>query len=330
MPIRVYCPSCSVRLNAPDDFAGRKVRCPKCQTAVAIPAGEGQLAPAPARARATLPSDPDVLPERRRRFEEAEEEAPPRRPRPEEGDDTELEEAEPKEEKRKKPAKAKVSGGIAFEESDLNLNKFVVKGQTKLLSSKKTYEIVDPDSGEALATAVPKVGLLASLLGMVMGKDKMSLTIEVRQKSDNKLVFAVRRSGLIFKKVQVLDGRGKVLGTYKTKKLSMSGGFHVYEADGTHFAEIRGKMFKAEYKFLTPDGETEMGSVSRTSAGLAKSLLGESGGYGVEIAPDYADDPEAKMRILGAALAIDALFGKKGGGKGGDDADDDGGGGGDD
>ena len=47
MPIVVPCPTCNSRLNAPDAAAGRKVKCPKCQTFFQIPtasAPEGEIA----------------------------------------------------------------------------------------------------------------------------------------------------------------------------------------------------------------------------------------------------------------------------------------------
>jgi len=180
----------------------------------------------------------------------------------------------------------------------LNKNKFVVKEVKSTFSSRKAYEIVDADDGETLATAKETVTTMAKLLSLVMGKDNMSLTIDVRQAADDTPLFAVRRSGLLFKKVQVLDEDGKVIGSYKAKKFSLSGGFHVYDKAGKHWAEIRGKMFKSDYKFLTPDGETEMGSVSKTWGGLAKALLTGAQTYVVNIADDFADDTTAKMLIL--------------------------------
>jgi LSD1 subclass zinc finger protein len=37
MPIPVSCPSCRTNLQAPDKAAGRQVRCPKCNAALAVP-----------------------------------------------------------------------------------------------------------------------------------------------------------------------------------------------------------------------------------------------------------------------------------------------------
>ena len=201
----------------------------------------------------------------------------------------------------------------------LDGTKFVVKSQGKMFSSKKNFEIADPDTGKAVGTAKDTTGFLPSLFG--------SANIEVRDSSSNDLVFSVNRSGWLFKKDHVLDSQGQIVGRYKAKMLSLSGGFHVYDKEGKHLAEIQGKMLKAEYKFVTPDRSTEMGSVSRTWGGLAKSLLSGTDSYGVQIAPKYAADNTAKMLILGAALAVESIF-KKAGSK--PSGESDGGGGGDD
>jgi uncharacterized protein YxjI len=135
------------------------------------------------------------------------------------------------------------------------------------------------------------------------------------------------RTGSLFKKDQVLDPQGQVVGRYKAKMLSLSGGFHVYDKDGKHLAQLQGKMLKAEYKFVTPDRSAEMGTVSRTWGGLAKSLLSGTDSYGVQIAPAFAKDHVAKMLILGGTIAIESIFKKKksktAGAEGGGDAEDD-------
>ena len=175
-----------------------------------------------------------------------------------------------------------------------------------------------------LAVGKPKSGFLDLFTGGV--------AITFRQSSDNAPVFTVKRSGMLMKKVQVLDGAGKILGTYKAKMLSLSGGFHIYDKAGKHVAEIKGKMFSSDYKILTPDGD-EIGSVAQSWGGVAKAFFTGKGTYGVQIAEEFADDATAKMRILGATIAINALFKKaKAGGKitkGGGGDDDGGSGGGD-
>lgn len=38
MPIAVECPACKRNLNVPDKYAGQRVKCPACTTAVPVPA----------------------------------------------------------------------------------------------------------------------------------------------------------------------------------------------------------------------------------------------------------------------------------------------------
>ncbi|MBN9518901.1 hypothetical protein J0H58_10345 [bacterium] len=46
MPIPVVCANCQTRLNAPDAAAGKKVKCPKCQAVMAVPAAAEPPPPA--------------------------------------------------------------------------------------------------------------------------------------------------------------------------------------------------------------------------------------------------------------------------------------------
>jgi len=197
----------------------------------------------------------------------------------------------------------------------LEKNTFVVKEKAKMLSSRNSYEILDQE-GKVIGTAEQQTSGLAKLLGMVLGDPPAQ--IDFREKPDDSLVFTVRRSGYLMKKVQVVDAQGVVIGTYKAKKFSLSGGFHVYDKDGKHFAEIRGQLLKSDYTFFQPDGKTEMGKVSKKWAGAVKELFTSADTYAVQIQPAFAEDPKTKMLILGAAVAIDALMSTRGGARGGE------------
>jgi uncharacterized protein YxjI len=185
----------------------------------------------------------------------------------------------------------------------LDHSKFIVRSKSKMLSSKKEYDIIDFDDGSPLGTAKDVTGFLGSLLG--------SVKIEVRDAADNNVVFSVGRSGLIFKKDQVVDAKDQPVGQIKSKKFSLSGGYHVYDKDGKHIAEIQGNMFKAEYKFVTPDRVGDLGTVSRTWGGLTKSFLTGNDSFGVQIDPAYAGNAPMKMLMLGTTIALESIL-KKG------------------
>lgn len=87
MPIPIVCSGCSTKLNAPDTAAGRKVKCPKCHTPIAVPAPdagfevvEDEPQPAAKAPRKPVAADDDRPRKGRRRdVEDDEDDAPPRK-----------------------------------------------------------------------------------------------------------------------------------------------------------------------------------------------------------------------------------------------------------
>jgi phage FluMu protein Com len=69
--IKFKCPHCAKEISAADEHAGRKAKCPKCQTVMVIPGAKAAPAPPPA-----APPKP-VVPAVEDEIEEAVEEAPP-------------------------------------------------------------------------------------------------------------------------------------------------------------------------------------------------------------------------------------------------------------
>lgn len=60
MPIPVQCPDCSARLSAPDSAAGKRVKCPKCASPIAVPAPAFEVVDEPAEERAPKSRKPVV------------------------------------------------------------------------------------------------------------------------------------------------------------------------------------------------------------------------------------------------------------------------------
>ena len=193
----------------------------------------------------------------------------------------------------------------------LDRNTFVVKEHVKFISNTNTYDILDGESGELLGTVEEKIGTLVQLLRFVISKHLMPTRIEVREKPDDSLVFTVRRGAYIFRsRVEVHDAQGELVGYFKSKFFTISGGFHIYDKDDKHFAEIKGKWLGWDYRLVTPDGGLEMGRVSKKlgALGLVKELFTSADTYAVQVNPEMEGEPLAKMLILAAAVAIDTIY----------------------
>ena len=128
MPIPVTCPGCSAKMKAPDGAAGKKIKCPKCQEAITVPAAEElddfevvedapAKKPAPAAAKPKVKAvaedddeDEDEKPKKKKKpakaveedDDEEEDEKPKKKKAKAAADDDEEEEEKPKKKKKKK------------------------------------------------------------------------------------------------------------------------------------------------------------------------------------------------------------------------------------
>lgn len=103
----VVCPSCATKLNVPEAAAGKRVKCPKCQTAIPVPAEFEEIEPDDDRPRKTKRRTEDDEPRQssRRRSEEDNEEDRPVRGKSRRAAEEEGDEEDDRKPKKKKAAK---------------------------------------------------------------------------------------------------------------------------------------------------------------------------------------------------------------------------------
>ena len=194
----------------------------------------------------------------------------------------------------------------------LECNTFAITEHKKIFSSVQSYEIKNGENGEPVGAATENISGLTQALRWVMSKQLLPTLVEVREKPDDSLVFTLRRGWYLFRsRVEVRDAQGQLIGTFKSKFLTISGGFHVYDKDDNYFANVKGKMFGFNYKFLTEDGKVELGEVSKKLgglAGLAKEMFFSADKYYLKVNPELAEQPLAKMLLLAATLAVDIIY----------------------
>jgi uncharacterized protein YxjI len=194
----------------------------------------------------------------------------------------------------------------------LECNTFAITEHKKILSSVQSYDIKNGETGDLVGTAVENIGALTKVMRWVMSKQLLPTTVEVREKPDDSLVFTIRRRAYLFRsRVEVLDAQGQLVGYFKSKFFTISGGFHVYDKDDKYFANVQGKMFGFNYKFLTEDGNVELGEVSKKLgglAGVAREIFFSADNYFLKVNPELAEQPLAKMLLLAATLAVDIIY----------------------
>ena len=198
----------------------------------------------------------------------------------------------------------------------LESRKFLVKEKVKILAAHATYDIYDADTREPIGVAEEEISFLTRVLRWFVSKQLMPARVEVREKPDDSLVFSVSRGFFLFRsRVEIHDAQGVLVGYLKSKLFSFSGGFHVFDAKDKPFAEVKGNLFGFKYRVLTPEGDFEMGKVSKEWGGIAKELFTSADSYLIEVNEDLDEQPLGKMLVLASALAVDMIFKseKKGG-----------------
>jgi uncharacterized protein YxjI len=194
----------------------------------------------------------------------------------------------------------------------LECNSFAIQEHRKILSSVQSYDIKNGETGELIGLARENIGFFTQALRWVMSKQFLPTRVEVFEKPDDSLVFTLRRGFYIFRsRVEVHDAQGELVGYFKSKFFTISGGFHVYDKNDKYFAHVKGRLFGFDYRFLTEDGQVELGQVSKViggMAGIARELFFSADHYFLKINPDLAGQPMAKMLLLAATLAVDIIY----------------------
>ena len=194
----------------------------------------------------------------------------------------------------------------------LECNTFAIQEHKKIISSVQSYDIKNGETGELVGQAKENIGVLTQMLRWVMSKQFLPTTVEVHEKPDDSLVFTLRRGFYIFRsRVEVRDAQGELVGYFKSKFFTISGGFHVYDKHDKYFAHVKGRMFGFDYRFLTEDGKVELGQVSKVIGGLgglAREMFFSADNYFLKLNPELAGQPMAKMLLLAATLAVDIIY----------------------
>jgi uncharacterized protein YxjI len=103
-----------------------------------------------------------------------------------------------------------------------------------------------------------------------------------------------------------------LIGTFKSRLLTLGGKFGVYDAGGNEVAMVKGNWVGWDFRFLTASG-AELGVVSRKWGGVAKELFTSADSYVVAV---HEPDSAAAILLLAAGLAIDTVYKENGGGGG--------------
>ncbi len=187
-------------------------------------------------------------------------------------------------------------------------NTFLVKEHVGVFKAANNFDIYDPATGQiVLECREPNLGFFTKLLRFTDYKRMTPFEIQVTVPGGGERVVQVSRGVSFFvSKVDVEDGRGKRLGGFKQKLLSIGGAFDVLDAQDRVVCKLKGKWTSWEFAFTV--GPKQLAKVTKKWAGIGKELFTSADNYVLEIAPEVPAEGPIRPLVLAAVLCIDMVL----------------------
>jgi uncharacterized protein YxjI len=188
--------------------------------------------------------------------------------------------------------------------------RYAVKEHVGMFKLHDRYDIFDADTGDRLGLAVEDVSTMKKLLRMIISKQLLPTSIHIREgeAESGPALLTIRRGVSLFRtRVDITDGNGNALGYFKSKLLSLGGGFYVYDTSDNQVAEVKGDWKSWNFKFLGAGGR-ELGVVAKKWGGLMKEMFTSADSYVITLADDVPTTGALAALLLAAGLAIDVVF----------------------
>lgn len=183
-----------------------------------------------------------------------------------------------------------------------------VKERVAVFKIRDTYDLLDPESGATVGLVKEETRGWARWMRLLVKKALLPSVVNVYEREDQPPVIWLRKGpGFIHTNVKVSNGRGQEIGRFKSKLFTLGGGFHVFDATGQKFAEVKGDWKGWNFKLLDANG-LELGIITKKWAGLGRELFTNADQYVISMSDSAPAAPDRAALLLAAALAVDLVF----------------------
>ena len=188
----------------------------------------------------------------------------------------------------------------------LQNNAFFVREQVAVLRFADAYDLLHPVSGQSLGLALEKPKL--KWLRLLVKKQMLPTEIVVTEADQQTLALRLEKGWSFFtSQLAVFDAQGRKLGSLRNKLFSLSGKILVEDAAERPIGEFSGGIFSWTRQLKDPAGVV-VGTMDKKWAGLGRELFTSADNYHLEVAPEFAGQPDKVALLLAACLAYDVIF----------------------
>ena len=184
---------------------------------------------------------------------------------------------------------------------------FFVKEHVGMLKLTGAYDILDPETNTKIGIAKEEPGIF-KYLKFIIDKKVLPNVVNVYDDETNEVVVSIKKKwSFIRSKVMITGKDGKEIGYFKSKRLSLGGGFRVYDNNDIQFADVKGDWVGWDFKIVDMSSKI-IGTISKKWAGIGKELFTTADNYVLSLYEDREHTDVEAALILAAGLAIDIIY----------------------
>ena len=190
----------------------------------------------------------------------------------------------------------------------LNLNLFFIKEHVKLLKAANSFDIYNPETSQmVLQCQEENLGFFTKMFRFTDYKRMTPFDIDIKTLSGEKILTVRRGVSIFLSNVEVVDGKGMLIGKFKQKFFSIGGKFEVLDPNDVSLCMLKGKWTSWDFKFVSADN-SEFATVTKKWSGLGKELFTSADNYILQISKDVPPNSPLRQLILAAVMCIDLVL----------------------
>lgn len=189
----------------------------------------------------------------------------------------------------------------------IDTDRFIVNQKPKLIELTNEYAIRNPDGDDIGVIRQEGQSTLKKLARMVSSLDQfMTHTLSVYDAEGSRVMIITRPRKVVKSSVVVQDGIGSDVGKIVQRNVFGKIRFGLVDAFGTDIGEIRAENWRAWNFSIVDTAGNEVGRITKTWEGLAKTLFTTADDYLVELSPALTGS--ARLLAFASGVAIDTAL----------------------
>jgi uncharacterized protein YxjI len=183
----------------------------------------------------------------------------------------------------------------------LDNNRIVINQRAKLIELVNEYKIRDEQGNEIGVIRQEGQSTLKKVARFVSSLDQfMTHKLAAYDATGAKVLELVRPRKIMKSTVQVIDGLGSPVGEIRQQNMIGKIRFGLHDATGQKVGEIRAENWRAWNFAIVDNMDQEVGRITKTWEGLAKTLFTTADDYLLDISPSL----QGPLRFLAFASAV--------------------------